>query len=83
MHESDESWEKMIESVKKEIVDETYHFGEKKEGTGEIIYQALVSEIYDHLGLLVRNMKASQERLRKLATRTAHMFVNRIFFTNL
>jgi diguanylate cyclase (GGDEF)-like protein len=48
--------------------------------TGEIIYQALISEIYDHLGLLVRNMKASQERLRKLATRTAHRLVNRIFF---
>ena len=60
-----------------------HRFGEKKEGTGEIIYQALVSEIYDHLGLLVRNMKASQERLRKLATRTAHRFVNRIFLTNL
>lgn len=69
MHETDESWEKMIETVKKEIVDEMHHFGGKKEGTGEIISQSLISEIYDHLGMLVRNMKASQERLRKLATR--------------
>ena len=69
MHETDESWEKMIEIVKKEIVDEMHPLGGKKEGTGEIISQALISEIYDHLGMLVRNMKASQERLRKLATR--------------
>jgi diguanylate cyclase (GGDEF)-like protein len=69
MHETDESWEKMIEIVKKEIVDEMHHIGGKKEKTGEIIYQALISEIYDHLGMLVSNMKASQERLRKLATR--------------
>jgi diguanylate cyclase (GGDEF)-like protein len=69
MHETEESWEKMIEIVKKEIVDEMHHIGGKKERSGEIIYQSLLSEIYDHLGMLVRNMKASQERLRKLATR--------------
>jgi diguanylate cyclase (GGDEF)-like protein len=69
MHETDESWEKMIEIVKKEIVDEPHPFGVEKEGAGEIIYKALISEIYDHLGMLIRNMKASQERLRKLATR--------------
>jgi hypothetical protein len=51
MHESDESWDKMIETAKKEIVDEMHHFGEKK--GGNIIYQAHF-EIYDHLGLLVR-----------------------------
>ena len=32
MHETDESWEKMIETVKKEIVDEMHHLGGKKEG---------------------------------------------------
>jgi diguanylate cyclase (GGDEF)-like protein len=69
VHEADESWEKMIEIVKKEIVDEMHHFDGKKEGTGELIYQSLISEIYDHLAMLVKSMKTSQERLRKLATR--------------
>jgi len=69
LHETDESWEKMIEIVKKEIVDEMHPPGGEKEETGDILYQALISEIYDHLGMLVRNMRASQERLRKLATR--------------
>ena len=69
LHETDESGEKMIEIVKKEVVDEMHPPGGKKEEAGDFPYQALISEIYDHLGMLVRNMKASQERLRKLATR--------------
>jgi diguanylate cyclase (GGDEF)-like protein len=68
MHETDESWEKMIEIVKKEIVDEMRRRKGQK-GTADIVYQSLISEIYDHLGMLVKNLKASQERLKRLATR--------------
>jgi len=67
--ETDESWEQMIETVKKEIADEDFQAEGKGQKTTDIVYRALISEIYDHLGLLVKNLKASQERLRKLATR--------------
>ncbi|MBI5640822.1 MAG: GGDEF domain-containing protein [Nitrospirae bacterium] len=81
MHESEESWEKMIEIVKKEIVDEMLQHRSRKAGTGDMIYQTLISEIYDHLGMLVKNLKTSQERLRKLATRDLLTGVyNRNFF---
>jgi diguanylate cyclase (GGDEF)-like protein len=66
-NETEQSWEQMIETVKKEIADEEATGA--GHGPADIIYRALISEIYDHLGLLVRNLKASQERLRKLATR--------------
>ncbi len=69
MHETDESWEKMIDIVKKELADEVQKHGGQQIRTGDLVYQALISEIYDHLGMLFRNLKASQERLRKLATR--------------
>ena len=83
LHETDESWEKMIEIVKKEIVDEMHSPGGEKEGTGDILHQALISEIYDHLGMLIRSMKASQERLRKLATRDLLTgLLTGIFLTN-
>ncbi|MBA4373223.1 MAG: hypothetical protein C0402_10230 [Thermodesulfovibrio sp.] len=69
-NETDASWDQMIETVKKEIASEDLHTAPRggRRDT-DIIYRALISEIYDHLGLLVRNLKASQERLRKLATR--------------
>lgn len=66
---SDESWEKMIETVKKEIADEIDLHQGRKARADDLVYRALISEIYDHLGLLVSNLKASQERLKRLATR--------------
>ncbi|MDP2156463.1 MAG: GGDEF domain-containing protein, partial [Nitrospirota bacterium] len=69
VHETDESWEKMIEIVKKELADEAHTNTSQRIKTGDIVHQALISEIYDHLGMLVKNLKTSQERLRKLATR--------------
>ena len=69
MRETEESWEKMLEKVKKEIIDELTYRRRKKGETPDTIYLALISEIYDHLGMLVRSLKASQERLRRLATR--------------
>jgi len=71
MHETetDESWEKMIDIVKKEIADEVHKHTGQRVRTEDIVYQALISEIYNHLGMLFRNLKTSQERLRKLATR--------------
>ncbi|MBI5074941.1 MAG: diguanylate cyclase [Nitrospirae bacterium] len=69
VHETDESWDKMIDTVKKEIADEVHRHAGQRGRTGDIVYQTLISEIYDHLGMLVRNLKASQTRLRKLATR--------------
>ncbi len=69
MHESDESWERMIETVKKELADELDLHRSRKDRADAIFYRALIAEIYDHLGLLVRSLKASQERLRRLATR--------------
>lgn len=69
-NETDESWERMIETVKKEIADEDLRSStQEKQRTTDIIYRTLIAEIYDHLGLLVSNLRASQERLRKLATR--------------
>lgn len=69
IHETDESWEQMIDIVKKEIADEVHLHAGQRVSTGDLIYQTLIAEIYDHLGMLVRNLKASQERLRKIATR--------------
>ncbi len=67
--ETDESWEQMIETVKKEIADEECRGAGEGQRDTDVIYRALICEIYDHLGMLVKNLKASQERLRKLATR--------------
>jgi len=66
---SDDAWEKMVETVKKEIADEINVQHGRKERTEDIVYRTLIAEIYDHLGLLVSNLKTSQEKLRKLATR--------------
>lgn len=68
-HETEESWEQMVETVKKEIADEDMQGAAQGQKDVDIMYRVLISEIYDHLGLLVKNLKASQERLRKLATR--------------
>jgi diguanylate cyclase (GGDEF)-like protein len=67
-HETEESWDRMIETVKKEIIDRANHTrGPAHEH--EVISQALISEIYSHLGLLVKSLKDSQTKLRRLATR--------------
>ncbi len=69
MHETSESWDKMIDTVKKEIADELLKQPQQEIRTEDLIYQTLISEIYDHLAMLVKNLKVSQERLRRLATR--------------
>jgi diguanylate cyclase (GGDEF)-like protein len=66
MHESDEAWDKMVEIAKKEIAEEIPCGRGRNSG---LVFHSLISEIYDHLGMLVRSLKASQERLRKMATR--------------
>lgn len=68
-HETAESWDQMIDTVKKELADESGPGKGRRGKTEDLVYRALISEIYDHLGLLVKNLKASQERLRNLATR--------------
>jgi diguanylate cyclase (GGDEF)-like protein len=66
---SDEAWDRMIEVVKKEVADESGLRRNRSATTGHLLHLALISEIYDHLGLLVKNLKNSQANLRRLATR--------------
>jgi len=58
-HESETAWDKMIETVKREIEDESEDF----------FLKTLISEIYDHLSSLIGTIRRSQDRLRYLATR--------------
>jgi diguanylate cyclase (GGDEF)-like protein len=69
MLESSESWEKMIETVKNEVSEELIQQDQSKGKSEGVVYSTLISEIYDHLGMLMKNIKVSQDRLRKLATR--------------
>ncbi len=69
LNESEESWDRMIEIVKKEIADEQAREASVGNRPKEMLYRTLIAEIYDHLGMLVKNLKTSREKLRQLATR--------------
>jgi len=66
VHESDSQWDDYIEEAKRELEEE--HFPTDR-ATDEQIYKTLVSEVYDHLSVLIGNLKSSQEKYRHLATR--------------
>jgi diguanylate cyclase (GGDEF)-like protein len=64
-----DSWEQMLETVKKEMHDEALQQGQAKSRSEDVVLRALMSEIYDHLNVFIRSIQRSQNRLRKLATR--------------
>ena len=63
-HEKESSWEQMMETVRRELGEELSHL----EGS-ELVNKELIREIYDHLYILIRSLKVTQERFRKLAMR--------------
>jgi len=66
VHESDSQWGDFIEEARRELDEE--HFPPDR-ATDEQIYKTLVSEVYDHLSVLIGNLKSSEEKYRHLATR--------------
>jgi len=66
VHESDSQWGDFIEEARRELNEE--HFPPDR-ATDEQIYKTLVSEVYDHLSVLIGNLKSSEEKYRHLATR--------------
>lgn len=66
---TEESWEKMVDTVKKEIHDEVLLRDDKEDSGKGLVYRSLIIEIYDHLNILISSIKKSHDRLRRLATR--------------
>lgn len=62
--ESDENWDKMIETVRKELRDK----GAEESGQ-DVMHRALIDDIYEQLKTFIKSLKTSQERLKHLATR--------------
>ena len=82
MHETDESWEKMIDIVKKELADEvhTKHV-DSESGLGISYTRPSFRKFTTISACCVRNLKTSQERLRKARdTRPADRIVQQEFF---
>lgn len=66
---TDDAWEKMISTVRKEIVDAFPAHHDNAAGTASLMHDSLVLEIYDHLEMLIKNFKISHKKLKRLATR--------------
>lgn len=69
VEESDESWQQMVDTVKQEISEESRSISGAAHEKDEGLFVSLVTEIYDHLGILIKRIKNSQEKLKTLATR--------------
>lgn len=65
-HEDQDTWDSFIEEAKRELEEDHFPSGKPSDN---LIYKTLVSEIYDHLTVLVQSLKSSQEKYRHLATR--------------
>jgi diguanylate cyclase (GGDEF)-like protein len=65
-HEDQETWDRFIEEAQRELNEEHFPSGKASD---DLLYKTLVSEIYDHLTILVQSLKSSQEKYRHLATR--------------
>jgi diguanylate cyclase (GGDEF)-like protein len=59
----------MMDTVRKEIDSEIFTNSKQDDKAEDYVHKSIVLETYDHLGRLIKNLKTSQDRLRKLATR--------------
>jgi diguanylate cyclase (GGDEF)-like protein len=66
---TDESWEKMVEVVKNEMRENLLEQADAGDDSGSQVFIHLVSEIYDHLDMLISRLRKSQETLKQLAIR--------------
>ncbi len=69
IHESSDSWKQMVETVKREVSEEYHSIPGDSSTETDDLFVSLITEIYDHLGILIKSIKTSQDKLRKLATR--------------
>ena len=66
--EESASWDRLIELAKREV--ESGELLSRSDNKYErMVFQSLIAELYEHLGMLVRTLKVSEEKYKRLATR--------------